>query len=48
MSFREQRNFIEILRNLGYGQTIRYDSTAQHSTAQHSTARHQRGDTIIG
>ena len=23
MSFREQRNFIEILRNLGYGHTIR-------------------------
>ena len=26
MSFREQRNFIEILRNLGYGHTIRYAS----------------------
>jgi hypothetical protein len=25
MSFREQRNFIEILRNLGYSQTIRCD-----------------------
>jgi clusterin-associated protein 1 len=29
MSFREQRNFIEILRNLGYGQTISFDSFRQ-------------------
>eukprot|EP01052_Picozoa_sp_SAG31_P046117 SAG31_NODE_8688_length_1405_cov_22.982048_2_plen_290_part_00 len=29
MSFREQRNFIEILRNLGYGHTISFDSFKQ-------------------